>query len=225
MRIIKLAQNTLLITLNSGKTILIDPGKYNIDQDKYSLASFPSSDIIFITHKHADHYDLDIIKSMLAKKSATIYTNAEINNFLLKEGIESQIVSWGEHISNTDFSAIIIKTDHVVRGELIENFGIVFSADNSTFYHTSDTRYIDPSLLPQETRTDILFVPISNRGVVMGIDDALVFSSELRPKLVIPMHYDSPKDKDRVNPLEFKTKANAIGLDVKVLSFGEELPL
>ena len=225
MKIKKLAQNTILITLNSGKTILIDPGKYNLDPDKYTIESFPNADVIFITHKHADHYDLELLKAMISKKDSIIFTNNEINGFLSREGINSTVVSVGDEVSEAGFIAKIIRTDHVVRDESIINFGIVFSADNSSFYHTSDTRYIDPSLLPKDIKSDVLFVPISNRGVVMGIDDALVFSSELKPKLVIPMHYDSPKDKDRVNPVEFKTKANSLGLNVRILSFGEEITL
>jgi len=225
MKIKKLAQNTILITLNSGKTILIDPGKYNIDIDKYTIGSFPSADVIFITHKHADHYDLEILKAMLLKKDSIIFTNKEINGILTREGIVSKVVSIGDDISEDGFIAKIIRTDHVVRDETIINFGIVFAADSSSFYHSSDTRYIDPSLLPNYTKTDVLFVPISNRGVVMGIDDALVFASELKPNLIIPMHYDSPKDKDRVNPIEFKTKAGNLGLKVQILSFGEEITL
>jgi L-ascorbate metabolism protein UlaG (beta-lactamase superfamily) len=225
MKIKKLAQNTILITLSSGKTILIDPGKYNLDPDKYTIDSFPIADFVFITHKHADHYDLELLKAMLSKKDSIIFTNNEINGFLSQEGINSTVVSIGDEVSEAGFIAKIIRTDHVVRDELIINFGIVFSADNSSFYHTSDTRYIDPSLLPKDIKSEVLFVPISNRGVVMGIDDALVFSSELKPKLVIPMHYDSPKDKDRVNPDEFKTKANLLGLNVRILSFGEEITL
>ena len=59
----------------------------------------------------------------------------------------------------------------------------------------------------------------------MGIDDALVFASDLKPGLVIPLHYDSPKDKDRVNPKEFAQKASEIGLTPRIMAFGEEMDL
>ncbi len=87
------------------------------------------------------------------------------------------------------------------------------------------TRYIEPALLPEETKADCLLVPISDRGLVMGMDDALFFSHQLSPGLVIPIHYDGPKDRDRIDPEEFVTKAGQLGLRAQILSFGEEIEL
>ncbi len=225
MKLRRLAQSTILLTTESGKTLLVDPGKYNLDPGKLTLESFPVADVVVITHKHADHFDLDLLKAMRARRQPQILTNEELGPVLAKQGIAARVVRVGEVINEAGFAIKIIQADHAVRGEFIINFGLVVSADGKSVYHTSDTRFIDPSLLPPETRSDCLLLPISNRGVVMGIDDALVFASELKPKLTIPVHYDSPKDKDRVNPAEFSQKGPAFGLTVRVLGFGEEIVL
>lgn len=225
MKLKRLAQSTILLTANIGKRLLIDPGKYNLDQGKLSLETFPSADVVIITHKHTDHFDLELLKATLSRNNPIIITNFEINAILNKEGISSTVITEGNTINECGFLITAIRTDHVVRDENIVNFGLVVSADNTNLYHTSDTRFIDPSLLPKETRTKYLLLPISNRGVVMGIDDALVFASDLKPGLVIPLHYDSPKDKDRVNPKEFAQKASEIGLKSCIMSFGEEMDL
>jgi len=225
MKLKKLAQNTVFITSKNNKTILIDPGKYNIGCGLFDISNFPTADILIITHKHADHYDLDIVKSIVSRSNPIILTNTEIKDFLLKENIESKILNVGDTVNILDYSITGIRTDHVVRDENIINFGVVVSSNGVSFYHTSDTRYIEPSLLPEITRNKCVLVPISNRGVVMGIDDALVFCCELTPPIVIPMHYDSPKDLGRVNPEEFKMKGQSIGLEVMILKFGQEIEL
>jgi len=225
MKLKRLAQSTTLLTTRGGSTLLIDPGKYNLDPGKLTIATFPLADVVVITHKHADHFDLDLLKGILSRSKPVLITNKEIKGILDKEGISSKVIVEGDTINEAGFMLKAVKTDHVVRDEYIVNFGLVVSADGISLYHTSDTRYIDPSLLPKETRTKYLLVPISNRGVVMGIDDALVFANELKPELVIPLHYDSPKDKDRVDPTEFAQKAPKFGLKVRIMAFGEEIVL
>lgn len=225
MKLKRLAQSTVLLTTRDGKRLLIDPGKYNLDPGKLTLETFPTGDVIVITHKHADHFDLDLLKMILKKSTPIIFTNAEIKESLEKNGITAKEISEGVTVTEAGFYLTAIRTDHVVRDEKIINFGLVISADGTSLYHTSDTRFIDPSLLPRETRTKYLLVPISDRGVVMGIDDAVVFSSELKSELVIPIHYDSPKDKGRVDPKEFAEKAGRFGIKVRLLAFGEEVEL
>ncbi len=225
MKLRRLAQSTVLLTAQTGRRLLIDPGKYNLDPGRVTSKDFPIADVIAITHKHADHFDLELLKSILSRSKPVILTNSEIDKILHNEGIDSKVIVEGTKIVEAGFTLTATKTDHVVRGENIANFGLVISADGTSIYYTSDTRFMDPSLLPEETRTKYLFVPISDRGVVMGIDDALVFASELKPLLVIPLHYDSPKDKDRVDPKEFAEKANRYGIKACVLGFGEEMEL
>jgi len=220
-----LHKSTVLLTTQDGKRLLIDPGKYNLDPGKLTLETFPTSDVIVITHKHADHFDIDLLKTILTKSIPVIFTNTEIKESLKKYGITAKEISEGVTVTEAGFSITAIRTDHIVRDEKIINFGLVVSADGTNLYHTSDTLFIEPSHLPRETRTKYLLVPISNRGVVMGIDDALVFSSELKSKVVIPIHYDSPKDKNRVDPKEFAEKASRLGIKVRILVFGEEIEL
>jgi len=64
----------------------------------------------------------------------------------------------------------------------------------------------------------VLAVPISNRGVVMGLDDSIVFTSQIEPQVVIPMHYDSPKDKGRINPNDFVNRFNELTSKISNLS-------
>lgn len=235
MKIIKFSQSTFIFESKKGKRLLIDPGKYNFDKD-FKPEDFGKVDFLVITHKHADHFDLEAIKSIIkTNKTPIILTNPEIGEIFQKEMISVKIGYIGEEFQLSDFLITLIKTDHVVKSEVIINFGVAMEVDEKKIYYTSDTRFIDLALLPKEkvTEPDILCIPISDRGVVMGIDDALYFTNEIKPKIVIPMHYDSPKDKERIRTQHFierfnffKTYLSSLNnVNVKVLSFGSDFEI
>ncbi len=232
MKIQKFAQSTFVIENNIGKRILIDPGKYNFENG-FGIDGFGQVDVLVITHKHGDHFDLDATKSMVDKQNPILLTNPEISVTLQNETIGSKIGRIGDSFELAGFKLTCIKTDHVVRDESIVNFGLVILADGQRIYHTSDTRLIDIKLLPQDQiiAPDLLCVPIGNRGVVMGFDDALYFTNQIRPRIVVPMHYDSPKDKARIRPEHFTERLHLLKptlehlskVKVEILSFGDEL--
>lgn len=224
MQLKKLAQCTMLVTNNSGGTLLIDPGRYNLDPGRLTADTVPTAQTIVITHRHTDHFDMSIIKSLLRRSSPTILTNKGIQETLRSENIEARILEPGMKVESSGFSLTAIQADHRVNGEVIPNFGLVVSADESSFYYTSDTLYINPSSLPRETHTKYLFLPISGRGVTMDANDALKFAKEIKAEVTIPVHLDSPKDKD-IDPQEFVGKVEKEGLKARTLKFGEEIVL
>jgi L-ascorbate metabolism protein UlaG (beta-lactamase superfamily) len=234
MKIQKFAQSTFVVESSAGKRLLIDPGIYNFD-GAFNAADFDKVDLLVITHKHSDHFDLDATEKIVRLHNPTILTNPEIAIVLQNRGVGSQIGQPGSEFSAHSFGLTCVKTDHVVRDEAIVNFGLLIEADGQRIYHTSDTRLIEVQLLPQEKvcNPDLLCVPIGNRGVVMGIDDALYFANEIKPRMIIPMHYDSPKDKERINPNHFVDRLSALSnslknlsaTTVRILSFGEGIEI
>ena len=217
MIITKYAQSTVLIEKNE-MSLLIDPGKYNFDDEKLNRNFFNEVDVLFITHKHADHYDLEAVKNIYNNSKPKIYTVKEISESLKNEGIESHIFSIGSKIEEGPFSIESIVTNHVVRDEKIDCFGMLVKSGKDSFYHTSDTLHITD----KPTNCTVLMVPINNRGVCMGINDAITFSKEVKPQIVIPIHYDSPKD-SHINPKEFVDKISVEGVNSKIMNFGDYL--
>src|SRR3989344_338245 len=217
MRITKYAQSTVLVE-DEGTRILIDPGKYNFEEGLATRDFFRDINVLFITHKHADHYDLDAVKNIHESSEPKIYTVSEIYEALKNEGIPSSVFSVGSQIQEGPFSIESIVTDHVVNGEKIDCFGVLIRSRGKSLYHTSDTLY----LTEKPIRYNVLMVPINNRGVCMSLDEAVRFSTEVNPDLVIPVHYDSPKD-SHINPQEFVDKIRSKGVNSKVMNFGEYL--
>jgi L-ascorbate metabolism protein UlaG (beta-lactamase superfamily) len=70
---------------------------------------------------------------------------------------------------------------------------------------------------------DVAFLPIGD-NFTMGIDEAVEAIRLLRPKRVVPVHYNT-WDVIRVDPAEFATKARAAGTEPVVLRPGGALEL
>ena len=72
--------------------------------------------------------------------------------------------------------------------KVIENIGYIINDKETRVYITSDT-----ICFQNDYKCDILCVPVSDYGVVMGAFEASLFAKETNAKLVIPLHADSPK--------------------------------
>jgi hypothetical protein len=93
MKLKRLAQSTVLLTQKTGHTLLVDPGKYNIEPGRLSVGSFPRSHVLVITHKHADHFDVELVKAIVAEARPVILTNPEIAAVLNQEDIPSTVLN------------------------------------------------------------------------------------------------------------------------------------
>lgn len=212
--------------------MLIDPGKYNYENN-FKPLDFGKVDLLIITHKHEDHHDLAAESEIIKKWNPIIITNDEIGNRDEPKSLGYRINHVGDKIKELGFEITLIAADHFAKCELIVNFGLFIVCDDVSFYHTSDTRFMESCYFDFELvyKCNVLAVPISNRGVVMGLDDSIVFTSQIEPQIVIPMHYDSPKDKGRINGDDFinrfdqlKLKINNLNsIQVKKLNFNESL--
>ncbi len=231
MKLIRLVQSTVIIE-SGGRRLLVDPGKYNVSHG-ITAESLGSIDIVIITHKHGDHFDPNFTKDIIELNRPIILTNSEIATILKNDGIECIVGKVGQTYTLEGFEIKLVKTDHVVRGEEILNFGLVIQKNGKRVYHTSDTRFIDLKVIdcPETIGVDLLLVPIGNRGVVMGIDDALYFTNDFTPLQVIPIHYHSPKDVSRVKPEDFIKRANELSqsltnlknVTISILKIGDSI--
>jgi len=232
MRITKYSQSTFVVENQEGMRLLIDPGQYNY-VDGFTPPGFGDVHMLAVTHEHADHHDVEAEHEILERNRPFVFTNHEIAQ---EEACADYIVKdVGDVITEYGFKITLINADHFAKGKQVVNFGMLIEADGHSFYHTSDTRFMETGMYDYELvkNPTALTVPISNRGVVMGPDDAIVFTSQVQPKFVIPGHYDSPKDAVRVNADDFKERFDVLSnridalhnVEVKILDFGESLDI
>ena len=169
------------IKISKNKIVYFDPFKIN---DEYYDA-----DIIFITHDHYDHFDIDSINKI--KKEDTIIVVPEIMHDQVKG------------IFNDD-KIILVKpnNNYVINGLEVEvmpsyninkqfhpkekNYvGYIVTIENIKYYAMGDTDAIAEA---KGAICDVLFIPIGGT-YTMNYEEASILTNEMRPKVVVPIHY------------------------------------
>jgi len=212
MKLTKYAQSCFLIK-TEGKRILIDPGHY---VDEEIIKKFRNIDLILITHIHNDHCFPDYLKLIQENNHPEILGNEEVVEKLAD--FKVTVVKEGDvkEISKIKFE--VVKAVHGWNPLMIRKYpgppltnGFIIRDSKTSVYHCSDT-----VAFPNDYKTDVLLVPACGFGVVMSPDIAVEFAMVMKPKLTIPMHYDSPKHLIQDTKF-FEEYAKKRGLNYKVL--------
>lgn len=190
MKITRFAQSCILIEVK-GKRILIDPGYLLFD--KSLLKEYWNNiDVILVTHKHSDHCHSDAIQKIMKNPKTQFYTSQEVSDTYPE--LSPQVVKAGDILNIDGVKIEVVKAVHgytpLLKGkkEVFENIGYIIDDGNTRAYTTSDTICFD-----NDYQCDIIFVPITNHGIVMGPFEARLFAKATGAKLVIPVHYHNPK--------------------------------
>ncbi|MBD3354803.1 MBL fold metallo-hydrolase [Candidatus Woesearchaeota archaeon] len=210
MKITKYVHSTFELEMGD-KRILIDPGKYNFGGGRFDLdylkkEDLNDADIILLSHSHGDHYDADVITNLYEKSNPVIISNEEVGKDLQERNIEHIVLKPGEKTEVDNISVGATYCDHKV-----PCVGFLLNDGNQTAYFVADSLYKESN-----QKADVLFVPIGNRDVVMSPTDAAKFTSEIEPNLVIPMHYESPKD--QTMPVDFEIAMQKIRSNTEIKS-------
>ncbi|MBR2617554.1 MAG: MBL fold metallo-hydrolase, partial [Clostridia bacterium] len=83
-----------------------------------------------------------------------------------------------------------------------ENIMFRFTLDGKTLCHMGDVgEPLNPELLEFLRGTDILLIPVGGVYTITA-DQAKEYVDAIKPKLVIPMHYDDSESNIRLSPVE-----------------------
>lgn len=188
MKITKFPQSCLLIE-TKGKKILVDPGNLKYKEEYFEI--WNKVDVILITHKHRDHCYTGVLEKI--DKNIPIYSTNEVKN--AHSTLEINIVKENDIIQIDDEIAVeVVHAEHgyvppmKTGAKVIENIGYIIDDKETRVYITSDT-----ICFQNDYKCDIVCLPVSDYGVVMGAFEASLFAKETNAKLVIPLHSDSPK--------------------------------
>ena len=203
-----------------GTSILIDP--FLTDNPTASTsADRVSCDFILLTHAHGDHIG-DAVP--IAKRcGATIFTNFEIANRCESEGASVHPMSIGGQWK-APFGRVKLTIAHHASSFPDGTYGgqpagITFDAGGTRFHHAGDTALHRDMELVGEENIDVAMVPIGD-NFTMGIADAARSLDLLRPKLVVPMHYNT-WPLIECDPNEFGNLAEAKGVQCVILEPGQ----
>jgi L-ascorbate metabolism protein UlaG (beta-lactamase superfamily) len=87
--ITKLVHACLLVETN-GKRILIDPGIFTWQDERFDLSMVEGVDRILITHEHADHVNANLVEAVLERSNdAEVETTLSLKQILGEQNIDS----------------------------------------------------------------------------------------------------------------------------------------
>ncbi len=217
-----------IVKIKTGDyTILIDPF-INGNELTDLTAADEKPDAILLTHAHNDHVG-DTVE--IAKRNkAQVIAPVELATYLSTQGVDAVGMNLGG-AHEFDFgvvkftkafhsSSFTTEDGRVVYGGMPA--GILFKAEGKVIYHAGDTEVFgDMEILGKRNKIDLAFVPIGD-FFTMGPEDAAYAVELLKPKVVVPVHYNTfPPIKQ--DPEHFKSLVK--DARVNILKPGESIEL
>lgn len=176
----------------NGTHVLIDPFLAGNPVATVTAETVPA-DYIVVTHGHSDH--LGDTVAIAKRTGATVIANAEISRWLREQGVQNV---HGQHIGGGfHYPFGYLKLTIAVHGSSLPDgsyggmpAGVLIAAGGKQLYHAGDTGLFASMQLIGDEGLDVAILPIGD-NYTMGPDDALRAVKLLRPRVVIPMHYET----------------------------------
>ncbi|NQU31375.1 MAG: metal-dependent hydrolase [Anaerolineae bacterium] len=210
-----------------GYKLLIDPF-FTGNPVASATADEVEPNYILVSHGHGDHVG-DAV-AIARRTGATAIANAEIASWLAGQGVEK---THAQHLGGGYQHPFgYLKLTLALHGSALpdgSNGGnpagfLLTTNDGKKIYMAQDTGLFGDMTLIGDEGIDLAVLPIGD-NFTMGPDDALKAVKFLRPKTVIPMHYNT-WDLIAQNPIswadEVQSETNA---KVVLLSAGESYEL
>jgi L-ascorbate metabolism protein UlaG (beta-lactamase superfamily) len=235
-----LGQASFRIQSPGGKTIVVDPwlsgGPKTPAPYKTDLNALGKVDVLLVTHAHVDHIgDAPAIAKLFKTK---LYGPADMVTPLITLGVlppdlGHRFNKTGTVVPAPGIKVTAVKAEHSSllvwknpatdkneshpAGEAV---GYIIEMENGfKIWHMGDTGLFgDMKFISEYYKPDLVLVPIGGNFTMGPEDAAFAIRQWIKPKAVIPMHYNS-------NPLTPGTlaqfRAAMQGSDIQVLGIGE----
>lgn len=178
---------------------------------------------ILVSHGHGDHLGDTI--AIAKKNNALVIAPNELAVYCGKKGCRFHAMHLGG-AHEFPFGKVKLTIAHHGSGlEKGDEFlylgnpcGFLLWIEGKVLYHAGDTAlFLDMQLIGEMNAIDIAMLPIGD-NFTMGPDDAVKAAEFLKPKLVIPMHYNT-FDVIKQNPNAFALKVK--NCTVEILEVGK----
>ncbi len=176
-----------------GYQLLIDP--FFTDNPAASTrADAVTADFILVSHGHSDHVGDTV--ALAERTGATVISNFEIANWFSAKGVEKV---HAQHIGGGFQHPFgYLKFTQALHGSALPDgsYGgnpagfLLTTNDDKKIYMAQDTGLFSDMKLIGDEGIDLAVIPIGD-NFTMGPADALKAVKFLRPKAVIPIHYNT----------------------------------
>lgn len=172
------------IKISKGKVIYIDP--FKIDEN------YNDADIIFITHDHYDHYseeDIDKVK----KDDTVIIVPEELLTKVLRKGFRQDYIiavvpNQKYMVEGIEFETVpAYNTNKQFHPKENEWVGYIIEIKGNRYYIAGDTDITEEN---KKVKCDVALVPVGGT-YTMDFKEAAYLMNEIKPKIVVPIHYGS----------------------------------
>jgi len=215
-------------TAKPGVRLVLDPYLSENPHGAVDPAKVPC-DFVLCTHAHEDHTCDALALSRL--HGATIVAPYELAEYFAAEGARTIDLMPG---GGVDLPWGRIQMTPAVHSSALElpggqnramgvASGYVVRAEGRSVYHAGDTALFGDMHLIRRGGLDVALVPIGDR-YTMGPADAVEALGLLRPRIAVPIHYNT-HEKIRADPQAFAAAAARAGHAVKVMEAGETVEI
>ncbi|MFW9886512.1 MAG: metal-dependent hydrolase [Candidatus Thorarchaeota archaeon] len=171
------------------------------------------ADIVLVTHDHGDHGYTEAVE--ICKKTGAYFV--AINELALQAqsaGVESvHTLNIGGSVDIDDIRITLVHAFHSCG--IGAPTGFIVNLPCGIVYHPGDTGvFLDMELIGKIYGIDLLFIPVGSY-YTCGPEEAAWATKLVRPKAVIPMHYNTFPAIEQ-DPKEFEVLVSKMASDVKV---------
>ncbi|MFB6317605.1 MBL fold metallo-hydrolase [Saccharicrinis sp. FJH54] len=164
-----------------NKTVYVDP---------FRLPGNDTPDVVFITHSHGDHLDVNEI-AKLNGNNVLIVAPETCESKLKEGGFENLVlVKPGDEFDLDGIGVKVVPAYNVVKTSFhpqANNWvGYIISYNGFSIYHPGDTERI-PAM--QSIDCDIAFMPLGQTYTMNSVEEAAEAIKDIGPKVAIPFHY------------------------------------
>lgn len=221
------------LTYHGHSCFIVEGSKHRIIFDPFlkdnPLARIRPEDVkvdaILVSHGHGDHLG-DAVEISKACK-APIIAPYELVLYCQGKGAEGHPMHIGGGYQ-FPFGRVKLTIAHhgstTDTGATGNPCGFIVTMDGKTIYHAGDTGlFMDMKLIGEMNSIDVALLPIGD-NFTMGIEDAVKAVELLRPRIAIPIHYNT-WDVIRQDPKRFVDGLKGSATKGVILRAGEDLEI
>lgn len=227
------------VTFHGQSCVLVESGQSSVIIDPFlsgnPVAKLDPKDVkvdaILITHGHGDH--VGDAEQIAKANDALIVAPFELATYFGWKGCKVHPMHIGG-AHQFPFGRVKLTPAFHGSGYALEEekqiiylgmpSGILLTMDGKTIYHAGDTGlFSDMKLIGERNDIDLAFLPIGD-NFTMGPEDALQAAQWLKPKKVVPMHYNTFPLIEQ-DGHAFVNECRKLGIEATVLEVGESITL